>query len=183
MLQSLREAGMTINVKKSVLEPSQTITHLGFQLDLKGGFLQVPTGKLKGVRKELGKIVTHSEMSCRKMAAILGVTRSFLTAMPFLRAFSDHMVAFVNQQENQGWDKKFPVPENLVSEVEEIRLLMKNWKGRTFGDKVSVRCLHSDSSDKAWAGIDTKTGVLVQEFWRENSPHKGKGAAGCNKHS
>ena len=33
------------------------------------------------------------------MAAILGATRSFLMAMPFLRAFTDHMLAFVNQQD------------------------------------------------------------------------------------
>ena len=48
------------------------LTHLGFVLDLKEGVLKVPPEKLKGVRRELGKLVTHQQMTPRKMAAILG---------------------------------------------------------------------------------------------------------------
>ena len=82
---------------------------MGFMVNLKKGLLQVPQEKMKNIRKELGKILTHPEMSCRKMAAILGATRSFLMAMPFLRAFTDQLVQFVNQQEYIGWDKKVQI--------------------------------------------------------------------------
>ena len=37
MLQTLQEAGMVINYKKSVLEPSQSVNHLGFSVDFKTG--------------------------------------------------------------------------------------------------------------------------------------------------
>ena len=71
MLQDLDDSGMVVNHKKSHLTPTQIIDHLGFTVDLKQGVLQVPQEKMKTVRKELGKILTHAEMSCRKMAAIL----------------------------------------------------------------------------------------------------------------
>ena len=102
LLQDLEASGMVVNQKKSQLVPTQQVEHLGFLVDLKKGLLQVPQEKMKNIRKELGKLLTHSEMSCRKMAAILGATRSFLMAMPFLRAFTDQLVQFVNQLDQIG---------------------------------------------------------------------------------
>ena len=75
-------------------------------------------------------------------------------AMPFLRAFTDQMVAFVNKQEISGWDKKYPVPHELKQQVLEVKNLMESWKGRQIGNKVPIRCLHSDSFNQGWAGVD-----------------------------
>jgi hypothetical protein len=66
MLQDLEASGMVLNKKKSQLVPTQQVEHLGFMVDLKQGLLQVPQEKMKNIRKELGKILTHTEMSCRK---------------------------------------------------------------------------------------------------------------------
>ena len=83
MVDTLVQSEMKINLKKSILTPSQEVQHLGFTLNFKEGALQVAPGKLKTVKKELGKLITKTEISCRKMAAILGVVRSFLVALPF----------------------------------------------------------------------------------------------------
>ena len=167
MLQTLQDSGMVVNLKKSILKPTQNLTHLGFTINLADGVLEVPKAKLKAVRKELGKILTHPQMSCRKMAAILGNIRSFLMAMPFLRAFTDHMMEFVNQSKKWGWDRVQDIPPYLQQEVRDLNSLTSNWKGRQFLDKVVVRKLHSDSSNTGWAGVDIVTGSIVQEFWRE----------------
>ena len=166
MLRTLEDSGMVVNKEKSILQPCQVLDHLGFTIDFKEGCLLVPTEKLKTVRKELGKLLTNSFLSCRKMAAILGAVRSFLMAMPFLRAFTDTMSMFVKEQTHQGWDRKLPVPDSLQEEVRELKDLLKNWAGRPFQGKVAVRQLHSDSSQTGWAGVDSRTGAVVQEFWR-----------------
>ena len=75
---------------------------LGFSFGSQGGVLKVPSEKLTTCRRELGKLLTHKEMSCRKMAAILGQVRSFLTAIPFFRAFTDLMLEFVSHHRNLG---------------------------------------------------------------------------------
>jgi transcriptional regulator of met regulon len=167
MLKDLQDSGMVINLKKSVLTPTQEVSHLGFQVDFHKGLLQVPREKIKAISKELGKILTHKDMSSRKMAAILGATRSFLMAMPFLRAFTDQLVQFVNQQEHHGWDQKLLIPQPLKDQVKEMHVILHSWKGRTFQGKTPVRELHSDSSQEGWAGVDTTSGSLVQEFWRD----------------
>ena len=42
ILQTLEDAGMVINYPKSNLEPCQKVVHLGFLLDLKGGYSKYP---------------------------------------------------------------------------------------------------------------------------------------------
>ena len=167
MLESLQSLGLEINEKKSTLKPVQEIEHLGFGVNFQEGTLQVPVQKLKSIRKELGKLVTQKILTPRKMAAILGSVRSFLMAMPFLRAFTDVLAQFVGQHQSSGWDKKQPVPLEIFQQVKELGSLMNTWQGRCLGGLVAVRNLHSDSSDQAWAGVDVGTGNLVQDFWRE----------------
>ena len=92
VLQDLTTLGLIVNYKKSGLNPSQQVDYLGFHLDFVKGKLKVPQHKLRTVKKELGKFVTHVSLTPRKMAAILGTIRSFLTAFPFLIAFTDQLV-------------------------------------------------------------------------------------------
>ena len=144
MLKTLESAGMTVNQKKSVLTPTQEIVHLGFSVNLKEGLLQVPHHKLRSVKKDLGKVVVAKAMSPRKMSQVLGGVRSFLQAMPFLRAFTDNMLAFI-QKCHQGWDVCHLIPQDLKAEVRELKTLLLEWKGRPLSQGQPVRTIHSDS--------------------------------------
>ena len=166
LLQDLSESGMKINFKKSNIVQSQQVEHLGFALDLGEGVLKVPTPKLKAIRKELGKFLTQKEMSCRKAAAILGQIRSFLTALPCLRAFTDLLVKFSDQHKNWGWDRKHPIDQSLKDQVVEIGALLKQWEGRSLENKSPVRKIYSDSSTEGWGALDVTSGQKLQEFWR-----------------
>ena len=68
--------------------------------------------------------------------------------MPFLRAFTDSMSQFVWQQKYGGWDQKLAVPLSLQKEVRELEQP------------------RPEPSQKGWAGLDSQTGAVVQEFWR-----------------
>ena len=142
---SLQDAGMTINKEKSILTPSQVVKHLGFEVNFEKGVLQVPSEKLKNVRKELGKLVTKENITCRKMAAVLGSVRSFLTALPFLRAFTDQMLAFVRKNSEVGWDSPLEIPAERG-----IRISLHNSPGREFGEKSGPRVARRQF--KFWMG-------------------------------
>jgi hypothetical protein len=172
MLADFQASGMTINYKKSQLVPSQQVTHLGFALDLNKRLLQIPSFNLKSVRKELGKFLTQDEMSCRRAAAILGPVRSFLTALPFLRAFTDLLRAFCDQHFSAGWDVKDPISKALKDQVLEIGTLLRSWEGRSFTTPGPLRKIYSDSSTQGWGAIDLTSGRRLHEFWRsEKSLH------------
>jgi hypothetical protein len=168
MLEDLTGSGMLVNMKKSHLEPTQKVEHLGFLLNLQEGVLMVPEQKLKSVQKELGKFLVQKEMSCRKAAAILGQLRSFLTALPCLRAFSDLLVQFTNQHSQLGWDKKVIISLELKNQVREIGTLLKDWRGRSFSGLSPVRKIFSDSSTQGWGAVDLTSGAKLQEFWRSD---------------
>ena len=183
VLQTLQEAGLTINPKKSTPCPTQILEHLGFTINFGDGTILVPQEKLKKIRKEMGKIITHQKLSPRKVAAILGSVRSFLTAMPFLRAFMTHTLNFVNQFSPQGWDKQQLVPPLLKEEVQKLKVLMHTWLGRKMGDKCIIKDLHSDSSTFAWGGLRPDwghyPGFLERKF---HSPYKFKGVGRSSPH-
>ena len=61
----------------------------------------------------------------------------------------------------------FPCPPGNARASKTGQDLLNNWQGCPFLGKVAVRTLHSDSSQHGWAGIDTKTGSIVQEYWRD----------------
>jgi hypothetical protein len=60
LLSTLEEAGFLVNREKSTLKPTQVLDHLGFQIDLEQGYLKVPSEKLRAIRRELGKLLTHT---------------------------------------------------------------------------------------------------------------------------
>ena len=167
ILHTLRESGMVVNEKKSILEPVQNLEHLGFLLDLGNGLLKVPSHKLKTVRKELGKVVTSQSMTIRKMASVLGSVRAFLVALPFLRSFTDQMLQFVSKAPTLGWDYEITLPPLLKDELKVVKNLLDNWEGRPFLEKEFCKVLHSDASQEAWAGVNVSTGEKVVEYWRE----------------
>ena len=169
LLHDLHASGMQVNYEKSTLSPTQNVTHLGFTLDLKNGFLQVPSEKLKNVRKELGKLIVLDCMPVRKMAAILGQVRSFLTALPFLRAFTDQFVALLKKNWSHGWNFVAAIPAELKAQVRTLKDIFLHWSGRKFEGKIPIRKLAADSSDHAWAGLDLQTGHVLQEFWRSQT--------------
>ena len=170
VLQTLKNAGFQVNLKKSQVEASQQVIHLGFLLDVQTGHLKLVPQKLKQIKKQLGKIVCMRSMSCRKMAAILGQIRSCLPALPFLRAFSDKLVSFVNQQISTGWDTQLSIPQELKDQLVNLKELLTQNPGQSFQDNQTQRQhLHSDSSDWGWAGLDLTTGKFVQEFWRKEA--------------
>jgi hypothetical protein len=161
----LLEAGFKINSKKSSLFPCKQVQHLGMLLDFEQGVLEVPPHKLKTIRKELGKLVTHRTLTCRKVASILGQVRSYLVALPFLRLVTDQLLQFSNLHKTKGWDHGVPLAYEFRQQVVELETYLHPGFGRKFFTPPS-RNLHSDSSQEGWGGLDPESGALVHDFWR-----------------
>jgi hypothetical protein len=170
LLETLDSAGFKISEKKSVLVPTQKIQHLGFVVNLEQGQLEVPSHKLKTIRKELGKVILAEKMTCRKMSSILGQIRSYLVALPFLRLVTQRLLRFSQSHMENGWDHSIYIPQDLKEEIHSLKTFLEPGKGRPFIQEAK-RTLHSDSSTWAWGGMDTSPqggGGIIQDFWRKN---------------
>jgi hypothetical protein len=151
LLETLDSAGFKISEKKSVLVPTQKIQHLGFVVNLEQGQLEVPSHKLKTIRKELGKVILAEKMTCRKMSSILGQIRSYLVALPFLRLVTQRLLRFSQSHMENGWDHSIYIPQDLKEEIHSLKTFLEPGKGRPFIQEAK-RTLHSDSSTWAWGG-------------------------------
>ena len=101
-------------------------------LDFETGVLEVPHYKLKTIRKELGKLVTHRTLTCRKVASILGQVRSYLVALPFLRLVTDQLLQFSNLHKTKGGDHGLPLDDEFRRQVVELETYLHPGFGRKF---------------------------------------------------
>ena len=132
LLDWFQQAGLLVNIPKSHLEPVQNLIHLGVELDFIKGCVSIPARKLKAYRKELGKLVTHNMVTCRRAAAILGQVKSLLIVIPALRSFLCLLQAFVQQFKVSvhGWDTMLPVPTEVREELRLCKDILLQWPGR-----------------------------------------------------
>ena len=159
------EGGFRINTKKSTLYPCKQVHHLGMVLYFENGVVEVPPCKLKVIQKELGKLVTHHSLTCRKVASILGQVRSYLVALPFLRLVTDQLLSFSNLHKTMGWDHAVTISHEFLQQVLELETFLHPGFGHKFFAPPS-RSLHSDSSQEGWGGLDPISGSFVHDFWR-----------------
>jgi hypothetical protein len=113
VVQELIESGFKINLKKSQLQTSEIVNHMGFTLNSQEGKLEITAETIKSVRKNLGKFLTKSMISKRQAAAILGQIRANLLSLPFSGAFTTLLVSFLASKNSAPWGSKHPVPQEL----------------------------------------------------------------------
>ena len=169
----LHQAGIMVNAPKSQLEPVQCLEHLGMELDFASGRVNVPLYKQKAYRRELGKLLTKSSYTVRKLAAILGKLRSLIVAIPALRAFSCLLQDFVAKRAAaDGWDSVHRLPERIREEVRKAGLVLTEWAGRPMQGRPATKQAASDSSDLTFGGLDLQSGAIVHGHWtRRRSWH------------
>ena len=122
-------------------------------------------------------MVTKDNLSCRKMASILGQVRSFLVALPFLRAFTDTMCQLVNISTQKGWNHQQKVPSNLKDQLKEIKIVLDNWGETLFikpPTRIALRFFNS-----GMGRFRPQKWIVCKRFLetRFNLAHKCKGAS------
>ena len=159
----LSQAGFLINEKKCV-DPTQLLEFLGIGVDFESGFLTIPPHKRRSYKKDMGKLITHSSISLRSAASILGKLRSLLICFPGLRLLTDELSSFVQGASFFGYEAVLPIPKRLKAEVERCAGFLSTWRGRhMLGDR-PTRILASDASDRELGAIDLHTHQTVHAY-------------------
>jgi len=165
-LQDLDKGGLRVNKEKSTSTPCQEVKHLGLQINLKDGLLQVPEGKMKAIRNEMGKLLTHKEISCRKMPAILGGQELF-SSHAFLMGFHRPNAQFYKKKTGNWLGQKaknLPVPSPGSAGFGKDNARMERQK---FSRKDPSKSFAFRFQQFCWGWKGYKNGGKVQEFWRD----------------
>ena len=75
--------GFTVNFKKSVLEPTQTLEFLGITVDTVQMTLSLPPSKIKKIRAEARKLQDEPLISAHSLARLLGRMNAASHQLPY----------------------------------------------------------------------------------------------------
>jgi hypothetical protein len=96
LLQKLESLGWIVNHKKSSLQPSQLIEHLGFLLDTTTMTAQLPGTKLRDLRRSIQQILKNPLQSPRKIHSLTMRTQAATFALIPARLYTQHLLRMKN---------------------------------------------------------------------------------------
>ena len=100
--------GLTINFKKSSLQPSQEIEFLGFKINSVKMLVQVPQEKMENIQVQAYRLLAQSYTSPRELAHFIGRASSMIFALLQAPLFYRSLQALQNQYRRgpQDWDSQ-----------------------------------------------------------------------------
>ncbi|KAM9975464.1 hypothetical protein ACTFIW_013345 [Dictyostelium discoideum] len=115
----LLKLGFKLNLEKSVLEPTRSITFFGLQIDSVSMKLLVPKEKKKSVIKEIRNFLKLDCCSPRKLAVLKGKLIALMDSVIPFRLYTRRTNKFHSQcftLANGDWDQSFPIPREIKSD-------------------------------------------------------------------
>ena len=107
----LDSAGFFVNLQKSVWEPSQVGTWLGFHLDFSLNFITVPLPKIKKLQESISRILALRFVNAKDLASVAGKLNSmFLAIGSIVRLMSHATYAQISAQ--NSWFSKIRLWRN-----------------------------------------------------------------------
>ncbi|CAH3172552.1 unnamed protein product [Porites lobata] len=158
----LDSAGFFVNLQKSVWEPSQVGTWLGFHLDFSLNFITVPLPKITKLQESISRILALRFVNAKDLASVAGQLNSmFLAIGNIVRLMSRAMYAQISAQ--NSWFSNFYLEDSVVEELVFWQSNLDHLNGRRIWFKSSaVRVAFSDASDTGYGGYIIELGP---RFW------------------
>ncbi|KAM9985632.1 hypothetical protein ACTFIZ_000228 [Dictyostelium cf. discoideum] len=132
-MELLVKLGFKLNLEKSVLEPTQSITFLGLQIDSLSMKLLVPKEKKKSVIKEIRNFLKLDCCSPRKLAGLKGKLIALKDAVIPFRLYTPRTNKFHSQcltLANGYWDQSFPILQEVKLEISHWLTVLNQWNGK-----------------------------------------------------
>ncbi|KAM9975689.1 hypothetical protein ACTFIW_003638 [Dictyostelium discoideum] len=157
-----------LNLEKSVLEPTQSITFLGLQIDSVSMKLLVPKEKKKSVIKEIRNFLKLDCCSPRKLAGLKGKLISLKDAVIPFRLYTRRTNKFHPQcltLTNGDWDQSFPIPQDVKSEISNWLTVLNQWNGKEISLFPSYDYVLTTDASESGAGATLKKGNKTIKTW------------------
>jgi hypothetical protein len=161
----LLNLGITINMKKSMLQPSKRVLYLGHVINSKTMTFSLAKEKLTALKKDTRKMVKAGKASARTLARLLGKITAMSNAILPWRLRTRAMLFTKNQilREAGDWDSFFPLSSRVLTELEFWLTSIQEWNGRNILDQEPRWTTTSDSSGMGYGGLSSQT--LIAKTW------------------
>lgn len=165
----LTALGFIINEKKSSLEPSQTLDHLGFSFDTRKMTLAVPKTKLRDLRREATKMLNKGHTTLKNLSSFVGKTMATTLAVFPARLMSRNLLSLKNstlRRQGAQWTDTVILTEEAEKDLEWWISNLRQWNGHSWIQTPPELDIYTDASDEGWGiviGSQTWSGTWTQE--------------------
>ena len=159
--QDLADAGFLAHEGKSQWVPSQKISWLGFDLDLKKGVVSVPPQKIQNLQELLIALQGCPRITAKQLASLVGNIMSMSMALgPVARLMTRSLYALLNSR--HSWYEKLQVSPEAMEELQFWHKCIIDFNGQNIWRSPSaVRVIYSDASDTGFGGYMVEHGPQI----------------------
>ena len=160
--------GFTINTKKSILSPVQSIEFLGFLLDSCTMKIYPSKSRKEKIRLACQKSLTKRMISVRELSCIIGQLVAVSTAVKFGVVFYKRLEIRRNRalkQNNGNWEAKIKMGAVIKEDLQWWKSNINSVSKQLITKPFSLT-IFSDASSKGWGGEcngEVATGIFTQE--------------------
>ena len=131
VLHKLKSLGFLTKLAKSSLTPSQTLQHLGFEIDTTTMTLKVPGQKIRDVRREASKLVNKGTCTVRQLSSFIGKAIAMTAAVFPARLKVQHLLADKIRALKSGspWESSISLSQAATDELLWWRTNLRQWNG------------------------------------------------------
>ena len=148
--------GFLINMKKSLLQPSQSIEFLGIMVDTLTMELKLPGEKLKKIRAEAGRCLREESITARALSRLLGKMNAATQVIPPAPLFYRHLQMSLSQAldfSSQNYETNIMLSRDCKEELSWWIANMRKWNGKTLLQKEIDLTIESDASLTGWGAV------------------------------
>lgn len=160
IVADVEAAGFTLNVPKCTFEPTQTLTLLGFDIELKEGALRVTSRRVDKLLDILQSLLREGRATIRTLASVKGQIESMRPAIGARCMFASRTLARVVRDHEGRWGWWIRIEEDVRDQLQLWYDHVALWNGRPlWAYRVTyVHTLVTDASEFGWAG-------RLGDFW------------------
>jgi hypothetical protein len=152
VLHKLTSLGFLTKESKSSLNPSQTLQHLGFEIDTRAMTLRIPGNKIRDVRREASKLINKGTCTIRQLSSFIGKAIAMTAAVFPARLKVQHLQATKIQALRSGisWEESISLNTTATEELMWWRTHLRQWNGLSWIAARPQLDVYTDASTYGW---------------------------------
>ena len=156
IINTILKLGLSINLKKSIIKPTQRVEFLGFIVDSRILKLFAPDHKLKDTKKSAKSLFKKGSCSVRVLASLLGKISAVAQAVLPWRLCSRALLLNKNRvlKATKNWESVVHLSRESLDELLFWTNKVQEFNGRNILSLEPDWITVSDSSQKSFAGME-----------------------------
>jgi hypothetical protein len=148
--KKMTELGWLLNFSKSSLTPSQSITHLGMNINSQTMVISVPGKKIRSIRRMAYSLLKQTTVSWTHLARFIGTTMATQMGNAQARFRTRHLLTQLNQSRHRSTSA---ITAQMQKELLWWITELKKWNGRHLISTLPITQIFTDASDMGYGFV------------------------------